>query len=114
MAAKVTLSTSKARPQPDPDHKAEQMRRFVDRISPDRWDSLRPMTDNEIKATGVSRILISEASCKVRAEGVNDEAADIDWPVWAGVMPLEKHWGDPVQETGQAGHPLPCLPLCAR
>jgi nitroimidazol reductase NimA-like FMN-containing flavoprotein (pyridoxamine 5'-phosphate oxidase superfamily) len=98
----------------DPDHKAEQMRRFIDRISPDRWDSLRPMTDNEMKATGVSRTLINEASCKVRAEGVNDDAADIDWPVWAGIMPQEKHWGAPVQETGQADHPLPRLPPCAR
>ncbi|WP_245584204.1 pyridoxamine 5'-phosphate oxidase family protein [Saccharospirillum impatiens] len=97
-----------------PEEKARQLRRFVDRISPDRWDALRPMTDNELKATGLSRILISEASCKIRAEGVNDDAADTDWPVWAGVMPLEKHWGAPIQEAGQATYSVPRLPLNAR
>lgn len=98
----------------DPDEKARQLHVFLDKISPDRWDALRPMTDNELKATGLSRILISEASCKIRAEGVNDEAADEDWPVWAGVMPLEKHWGEPVQEKQQAGLSLPRLPLSAK
>ena len=98
----------------DPDEKARQLHIFLDKISPDRWDALRPMTDNELKATGLSRILISEASCKMRAEGVNDEAADEDWPVWAGVMPLEKRWGEPVQEKQQVGLSLPRLPLNAK
>lgn len=85
----------------DPDEKARQLEYFVNKVAPQRWPHLRPMTEPELKGTGVSRILISEASCKVRAEGVNDDAEDMNWPVWAGVVPLKQHWGDPKQEAGQ-------------
>ncbi|MEX2322117.1 MAG: pyridoxamine 5'-phosphate oxidase family protein [Saccharospirillum sp.] len=98
----------------EPEEKARQLHIFLDKISPDRWDDLRPMTDNELKATGLSRILISEASCKIRAEGVNDEAEDADWPVWAGVMPVEKRWGEPIQEEQQDGLSVPRVPLRAK
>ncbi|MCH8533279.1 MAG: pyridoxamine 5'-phosphate oxidase family protein [Saccharospirillum sp.] len=85
----------------DPDEKARQLERFVDKIAPGRWPQLRPMNGPELKGTGVSRIRITEASCKVRAEGVNDDAEDVDWPVWAGVVPLQRQWGTPEQEREQ-------------
>jgi hypothetical protein len=59
------------------------------------------VNEQEIKATGVVRIKIDEASVKMRAEPPIDDPADNNWPVWAGVMPLERHWGelqkDPIQ-----------------
>lgn len=95
----------------DAEEKKRQLERFVNKISPQRWSQLRPMTEPELKGTGVSRIPITEASCKLRAEGVNDDSEDRAWPVWAGVVPLQRQWGVPEQDQGQpAGLRLPELP----
>lgn len=97
----------------DPLEKARQFERFVDKVSPGRWAQLRPMTDNEAKATGLVRLHINEASCKVRATGVNDDEADLNWPVWAGVIPLERHWGLAQQEQQAEAFELPNTPVKA-
>jgi len=85
----------------DAEEKARQFKIFLDKVSPGRWDALRPIHDIEIKATGLLRIKIEEASIKVRAEPPVDDPEDNDWPVWAGVVPLQQQWGpleqDPIQ-----------------
>lgn len=95
----------------DKEEKVRQFKLFLDKVSPGRWETLRPVNDQEIKATGVVRIKIDEASVKMRAEPPVDDPADNDWPVWAGVMPLERHWGeverDPIQ---QENYPEPTAP----
>ncbi len=90
----------------DKEEKVRQFKLFLDKVSPGRWEELRPVNESEIKATGVVRIKIEEASVKFRAEPPIDDPADIDWPVWAGVVPLERHWGapqtDPIQQQNFA------------
>ncbi len=76
--------------------KARHLQLMVDKISPGRWDSLRPMTANEVNATAVMRIRIDNASAKVRTGDPLDDKDDLDWPVFAGTMPLERQWGEPV------------------
>jgi len=95
----------------DPEEKHEQFERFVEKISPGRWPQLRPVTATETQATGILRIKLDEASMKVRAEGVIDDKDDMDWPVWAGVLPLAPSWGEPEQDAQQANnYPLPNKP----
>ncbi|MGB5996049.1 pyridoxamine 5'-phosphate oxidase family protein [Marinomonas sp.] len=93
------------------DEKIRQFKIFVDKVSPGRWETLRPINDIEIKATGLLRIKIEEASIKMRAEPPVDDPEDKDWPVWAGVIPLHQQWGpaeqDPIQ---QASFALPTNP----
>ncbi|QRV22352.1 pyridoxamine 5'-phosphate oxidase family protein [Marinomonas foliarum] len=95
----------------DKDEKVRQFKLFLDKVSPGRWDTLRPVNDQEIKATGVVRIKIDEASVKFRAEPPIDDPADNNWPVWAGVVPLKREWGvveqDPIQTVV---FPLPTTP----
>ncbi|TGG94932.1 pyridoxamine 5'-phosphate oxidase family protein [Natronospirillum operosum] len=79
----------------DPAEKEHQLERFLDRVSPGRWPQLRPITASELKATGLVRLSITEASAKVRNGPPVDDEADSDWPVWAGVMPLQRTWGNP-------------------
>lgn len=74
---------------------------FLEKVSPGRWDALRPVTEQELKATGLVRIPINEASAKMRAEGPVDDEADYDWPVWAGLIPLEKQWGKAIKDPKQ-------------
>ncbi|MEO9274718.1 pyridoxamine 5'-phosphate oxidase family protein [Marinomonas sp. 5E14-1] len=87
----------------DKDEKVRQFKIFLDKISSGRWEQLRPINDNEIKATGLVRIKIEEASVKFRGEPPIDDPEDYNWPVWAGVIPMERTWGgaqtDPKQDN---------------
>ena len=95
----------------DKEEKVRQLKLFLDKVSPGRWETLRPVNEQEIKATGVVRIKIDEASVKFRAEPPVDDPADSDWPVWAGVMPLERHWGEVEQDPIQnKDYPKPTTP----
>ncbi len=85
----------------DHEEKRRQFEIFLEKVSPGRWTQLRPVNDTEIKATGLVRIKIEEASVKFRAEPPIDDPEDKNWPVWAGVIPLEKSWGEAEQDPIQ-------------
>jgi nitroimidazol reductase NimA-like FMN-containing flavoprotein (pyridoxamine 5'-phosphate oxidase superfamily) len=84
-----------ARKVEEAEHKAQALRDFVDGLFPGRWETLRPMTTQELKATSVLWMDIDEATAKVRAAppGDTDEA---DFPVWAGVLPIGSALGTPI------------------
>ena len=63
-----------------------------------RWEEARQPNEKEFEATLVIAIPIESASAKVRAEGVNDEKADLDLNIWAGVVPLEVVARKPIAE----------------
>lgn len=60
---------------------------FMEKLAPGRQAEIRPGSDKEYAATTVMRISLAEAACKVRAGGVEDDAEDMQWPVWAGILP---------------------------
>jgi hypothetical protein len=69
--------------------KAQGLLDVVDRFYPGRSGDLRANTVQEIKATSIIGMEIAEASVKVRAKGVADDPEDLDFPVWAGVIPVK-------------------------
>ncbi|MHB0927994.1 MAG: pyridoxamine 5'-phosphate oxidase family protein [Candidatus Nanopelagicales bacterium] len=69
---------------------------ITDHLLPGRRASLRPMTRKEVAATLVLRLPIVEFSVKSRSGGPGDEGADIDFPVWSGVMPVVTSFGTPI------------------
>lgn len=85
----------------DPTEKTRHLKLFLDKVSPGRWETLRPVTEQELNATGLVRIPINEASAKIRAEGPVDDEADSEWPVWAGLIPLNKQWRGGIQDPEQ-------------
>lgn len=60
---------------------------FIEQIAPGRTQDIRLSNEKELKATMLLRIPLAEASVKISHFGVNDEAQDMDIPVWAGVLP---------------------------
>jgi nitroimidazol reductase NimA-like FMN-containing flavoprotein (pyridoxamine 5'-phosphate oxidase superfamily) len=76
----------------NPDDIAAALRRFVDDLFPGRWDSLRTMSAQELKATSVLWMDIEEASVKDRMAPPGD-ADEADFPVWAGVLPISTTLG---------------------
>ena len=82
----------------DAAQKAEKLKNLVEHLYPGRWDSLRPMTDQEAKATTVLSLPIEEASAKVRDCGVVDDEEDYGLPIWSGVVPVKMQTLDPVAD----------------
>ena len=81
--------------------KHDALRAFTDGLFPGRWDSLRPVTEKELKATSVLWMDIDEASVKMRHAPPGD-VDDAHVPVWAGVIPLHATLG-----AAQAAPELP-------
>jgi nitroimidazol reductase NimA-like FMN-containing flavoprotein (pyridoxamine 5'-phosphate oxidase superfamily) len=60
---------------------------FIEHIAPGRTEQIRLSNQKELAATELLAIELNEASVKVGCHGVNDDKADLDIPVWAGVLP---------------------------
>ena len=69
---------------------------MVEQLFPGRWPQLRPMTAQEVKATAVLSLPLTEASAKLSQGNTEDPEEDIGWPVWAGVLPIALTMGAPI------------------
>jgi len=74
----------------DAEEKREVLRHFVEGLYPGRWETLRPVTYQELKVTTVLRLPIEEASAKVRSGPPVDAEPDRALPIWAGLMPVRQ------------------------
>jgi nitroimidazol reductase NimA-like FMN-containing flavoprotein (pyridoxamine 5'-phosphate oxidase superfamily) len=83
----------------DKDAKLAALEDFVERLYPGRWPMLRPVTDQEIKATTVLGMDLSEAVAKVRTGGPVDDEEDYALPIWAGVLPVATAIGAPLDDA---------------
>jgi nitroimidazol reductase NimA-like FMN-containing flavoprotein (pyridoxamine 5'-phosphate oxidase superfamily) len=77
-----------ARPVTDPDEKLLALEAVVEHVVPERWPSLRPMTDDELRQTAIVAMDLDEVSAKVRSGPSVDDDEDYGLPIWAGVVPL--------------------------
>jgi len=80
----------------DPADKVAALRTLTEHVTPGRWAEVRWPTPKELAATTVLRLSLEHAVAKVRAGGVGDDEADLDLPVWAGVVPMATAVGAPV------------------
>jgi uncharacterized protein len=89
------------RPEPveSAEEKAAALEAFTEKLIPGRWADVRPPTAQELKATGVLRLPLGEASAKVREGGPLDDEEDYALPVWAGTLPLRLTRGVPRPDT---------------
>lgn len=80
----------------EPAAKLAALKTFSERLTPGRWDELRPPTEQEVKATTVLAMTLSEVSAKVRSGPPIDDEEDYALDVWAGELPLRSVVGAPV------------------
>jgi len=92
----VVLGTAQA--VVDREERLAALEAISEHIVPGRWREVRPPNDQELKATAVLRLLLSEASAKIRTGPPLDDAADLTQPCWAGVIPLRLVAGEPVAD----------------
>jgi nitroimidazol reductase NimA-like FMN-containing flavoprotein (pyridoxamine 5'-phosphate oxidase superfamily) len=77
-----------ARSVEEPAEKLAAFEAIVEHIVPGRWRDVRAPTENELRASAVLAIPITEASAKIRSGGPVDDEEDYALPAWAGVIPL--------------------------
>lgn len=82
----------------DPDEVLARLKTFMEGIVPGRWDTIRPVTAQELKATTLLRLAIDEASAKIRTGGPVDDEEDYVLPIWSGVVPITAQYGTPVPD----------------
>jgi uncharacterized protein len=76
--------------------KLDAVKAFVDVTLPGRWAEARPPTRQELKATAILELEITEVSVKSRSHGPDDDdSPDAALDTWAGVIPIETHYGAP-------------------
>ncbi len=69
---------------------------FVESLVPGHGARVRPATAQELAATAVVRLPVTEAAAKIRTGPAMDDPDDLGADVWAGVIPLSVAAGDPV------------------
>jgi len=82
----------------DPAAKCKALENFVEHMYPGRWKDLRPVTEQELKATTVLHMPIEEGAAKIRTGQPVDDEADYGWPVWAGIVPVQQVARAPVPD----------------
>lgn len=78
--------------------KTAALKTMMDRLFPGRWEQLRPMTAQELKATAILSLPLTEASAKIGTGFPTDPPEDRTWPVWAGILPLSLTTGTPIPD----------------
>jgi nitroimidazol reductase NimA-like FMN-containing flavoprotein (pyridoxamine 5'-phosphate oxidase superfamily) len=95
----------RARVVDDAEEKLAALETIVEHIVPGRWQDARLPNEKELKATSVLALPLDEASAKVRSGPPKDFDADVELPIWAGVIPLSLVPG--AAEAASRGIPLP-------
>jgi nitroimidazol reductase NimA-like FMN-containing flavoprotein (pyridoxamine 5'-phosphate oxidase superfamily)/RimJ/RimL family protein N-acetyltransferase len=84
----------------DPRERHRAFTSFVDKVASGRADDSRPPTEQELAATAVLALPLTEVSIKTRAGRPIDEPEDYSLPHWAGVVPLRLTAGEPIPDEG--------------
>ena len=69
--------------------KLAAMRDFVEYVIRGRWATVRPPSENELKATMVLSVPLVEASAKVRTGFAVDGDEEYSSSAWTGVLPMK-------------------------
>ena len=93
----------------NPGDKLAALESFTNKLVPGRWAEARQPTAQELAATSVLALPITEASAKIRSGPPEDaDTPDGALNVWAGVLPVRTGWASPIPDPGlRPGIPLP-------
>jgi nitroimidazol reductase NimA-like FMN-containing flavoprotein (pyridoxamine 5'-phosphate oxidase superfamily) len=88
----------------DPDQIIAGLRALVDHVIPGRWDQVRKPTSAELRETALWQVAITEVSVKIRSGSTLEPESDRAISVWAGHMPAQLTYGQPIPADGLAPH----------
>jgi len=83
---------------------------LIDKLSPGRSATVRPPGREELAATAVARMRISEGAAKIAASPPGTTGIDKAWPVWTGIVPVNLRASAPIPTSDATGFLAPMLP----
>lgn len=89
------------------EEKDEAYQAITEGMLPGRWADIRPPSRKEDAATMVLALPLAEWSVKINPGVVEDAPEDADSTDWAGVVPLEVHFGTPEPDERAVGTAAP-------
>jgi uncharacterized protein len=84
----------------EPGKLAAGLQAIIDHLTPGRWAQVRKPTDAELRETALWQVPITQASVKSRSGSTLDPDDDRALPVWAGHIPAQLTFGQPVPADG--------------
>ncbi|MGR3808984.1 pyridoxamine 5'-phosphate oxidase family protein [Jiulongibacter sp. NS-SX5] len=91
----------------DRDQKYDIFKALTNKIVPNSWDYLKPMSKKEADKTLAVEFSLDEASAKVRQGPPSHEKDEMDLPIWTGLIPIKPLRQQPVPDEHGAKIPLP-------
>ena len=95
---RTVVVMGKAEPVEGEAAKLAAMRDFVEYVIRDRWATVRPPNEQELKGTMVLSVPLVEASAKVRTGFAVDDAADYNSSAFTGIIPCKWTAGEPIPD----------------
>ena len=87
--------------------KLAAMDRITDRLVPGMVGYARPTTAKEAAGTMIIALPLEKYSAKSRTGGVIDEPEDKDLPIWSGILPITRSYGQALTAPDSAGTEIP-------
>ena len=87
--------------------KLAAMDRVTDALIPGMVGFARPTTAKEAAGTMIIELPIEKYSAKARTGGVMDEPEDKELPIWSGIVPLSRTYGEAITAPDSAGIAIP-------
>ncbi|HXW43247.1 MAG TPA: pyridoxamine 5'-phosphate oxidase family protein [Streptosporangiaceae bacterium] len=99
----------------DPAEKLAGLRLVSEHLAPGQWDYVRQPSRKELAATRLLAMSLAEASVKVRTGPPDDsDSPDAGLGLWAGELPLDARWLQPVPDPALPGGITPPAHILAR
>ncbi len=89
------------------EEKYEAFKALTNKMVPNGWDYLKPMSKKEVDKTTGIRFSLDEASAKIRQGGPSHDESEMDLPIWTGLIPIKPLRQKPVADEHGAKISLP-------
>lgn len=91
----------------DNDKKYEAFKMLTEKMVPNSWGYLKPMSIKEVSKTTAVRFSLAESSAKLRQGPPSHDDIDQDLPIWTGLIPIKPLRQKPVPDVYGEKLPLP-------
>lgn len=69
--------------------KYDAFKALTEKMVPNSWEYLKPMSKKEMAKTTAIRFSLAEASAKMRQGAPSHEEEEMELPIWTGVIPIK-------------------------
>lgn len=89
------------------DEKEKALFAVSERLIPGLWDAGREQTKKEFAQTLMVELKLDDVTAKKRTGGALDDEEDLQLPIWAGYIPINTSFGEPVTNENAKHLPVP-------